>query len=355
MSISASETEARPVAQRCSLASLSGIRALVPAWWRPSSGVERARRRPWPSSTLSATTLLERLGVPAAAVRDGDLVVAHADHRRGDRRVTAPTCAATTRRSARAAAAFVDWRDLPGPQRGEIVRQLGEELRARQGRSSARLVTLEVGKIALGGPRRGAGDDRHGRLRGRPVAPALRPLDAVRAPAATACTSSGIRSARSAIITAFNFPVAVWAWNAALALVCGDSVIWKPSQQTPLTALAVQPLVERACRAPAARRGIFNLVIGRPPTGAASSPTIRACRSSRPPARPHGPRGRRRASPPASAARCSSSAATTASWRRRRRPRSRRARRRSSPPSAPPASAARRRAACSCTRRSPTR
>ena len=140
--------------------------------------------------------------------------------------------------------AFTRWRLVPAPRRGELVRLLGEELRAAKD-EVGRLVMIEAGKIASEG--RGEVQEMidicdfavglSRQLYGLTIAserPAHRmmeqwhPLGPI------------------GVITTFNFPVAVWAWNAALALVCGDTVIWKPSEKTPLTALAVQALVARA-------------------------------------------------------------------------------------------------------------
>ncbi len=148
-------------------------------------------------------------------------------------------------RAAEAAeAAFAAWRIVPAPRRGELVRLLGEELRAAKV-PLARLVTLEAGKIvqeglgevqemidicdfAVGLSRQLYGltiaserPDHRMMEQWHPLGPVL-------------------------VISAFNFPVAVWAWNAALALVCGDPVIWKPSEKTPLTAAAVMALMARA-------------------------------------------------------------------------------------------------------------
>jgi aldehyde dehydrogenase (NAD+) len=144
----------------------------------------------------------------------------------------------------RAQAAFLQWRTVPPPRRGELVRLLGEELRAAK-EPLARLVTLEAGKIV----QEGLGEVQEmidicdyavglsRQLYGLTIAserPHHRmieqwhPLGVV------------------GVITAFNFPVAVWAWNAALALVCGDPVIWKPSEKTPLCAAAVMALARRA-------------------------------------------------------------------------------------------------------------
>jgi len=146
----------------------------------------------------------------------------------------------------RSVEAFRRWRDVPAPRRGELVRLFGEELRAGKD-GLGRLVTLEAGKIL----QEGLGEVQEmidicdfavglsRQLYGLTIAserPGHRMMETWH-PAGPV-----------AIISAFNFPVAVWAWNAALALVCGDSVIWKPSEKTPLTALATQALFERAVK-----------------------------------------------------------------------------------------------------------
>ncbi|HEY3636708.1 MAG TPA: aldehyde dehydrogenase family protein [Rhizomicrobium sp.] len=140
--------------------------------------------------------------------------------------------------------AFRAWRDVPAPRRGELVRLFGEELRANK-QALGRLVTLENGKIL----QEGLGEVQEmidicdfavglsRQLYGLTIAserPGHRMMEQWH-PAGPV-----------AVISAFNFPVAVWAWNAALAFVCGDSVIWKPSEKTPLTALATQALFARA-------------------------------------------------------------------------------------------------------------
>ena len=113
------------------------------------------------------------------------------------------------------------------------------------------------------------------------------------------------------VISAFNFPVAVWAWNACLALVCGDSVVWKPSEKTPLTAAAVGALFARAAeRFGDAPAGLVEIVQGGRETGEALVDDPRVALWSRRPARPGWAARSARASPPASAAPCSSSAAT---------------------------------------------
>ena len=144
-----------------------------------------------------------------------------------------------------AAEAYARWREVPPPRRGELVRLLGEELRTHKAALGA-LVSLEAGKIASEGQGEvqemidicdfavGLSRQLHGLTIAseRPehrMMEQWHPLGVV------------------GVISAFNFPVAVWSWNAALALVCGNSVVWKPSEKTPLTALAVQALVVRAC------------------------------------------------------------------------------------------------------------
>jgi aldehyde dehydrogenase (NAD+) len=143
----------------------------------------------------------------------------------------------------RANAAFHNWRTVPAPIRGELVRRLGNELRTHKAQL-ARLVTLEAGKItqeALGEVQEmidicdfAVGLSRQ--LHGLTIA-SERPGHHMR----ETWHPMGV----CGVITAFNFPVAVWAWNAALALVCGNAVVWKPSEKTPLTALAVQAIFER--------------------------------------------------------------------------------------------------------------
>ncbi len=157
--------------------------------------------------------------------------------------------------------AFEVWRDVPAPRRGELVRLLGDELRAHKN-ALGRLVSLEAGKIvqeglgevqemidicdfAIGLSRQLYGLTIASERPGHRMMEQWHPLGPV------------------AIVSAFNFPVAVWSWNAALALVCGNSVIWKPSEKTPLTALATQKLFENAAAkfgdAPAA---LSQIVLG---------------------------------------------------------------------------------------------
>ena len=161
--------------------------------------------------------------------------------------------------------AFLSWRNVPGPKRGELIRLLGEELRAGKA-ALGRLVSIEVGKITS----EGLGEVQEmidicdfavglsRQLYGLTIATersehrmmeSWHPLGAV------------------GIISAFNFPVAVWSWNAALAIVCGNSTIWKPSEKTPVTALAVQALFEKALKRYVAEGGeapahLSTLLIG---------------------------------------------------------------------------------------------
>ena len=161
---------------------------------------------------------------------------------------------------ARAKEAFEKWRKTPGPVRGDTVRRLGNALRELK-HELGQLVTLETGKIIAEGEGEvqemidicdfGVGQSRM--LYGLTIQserPSHRlmeqwhPLGLV------------------AVITAFNFPVAVWSWNAALAAVCGDATIWKPSEKTPLTAIAVTKIAERVCQETGANPAIFTLLIG---------------------------------------------------------------------------------------------
>lgn len=169
---------------------------------------------------------------------------------------------------ARAKSAFEAWRQVPAPRRGELVRLLGEELRAAKDELGA-VVTLEAGKIvseglgevqemidicdfAVGQSRQIYGLTIASERPGHRMMETWHPLGPC------------------AVITAFNFPVAVWSWNTALALVCGDPVIWKPSEKTPLTAMACMRILERALkRFGDAPDGLVQLVIGSPAIGEA--------------------------------------------------------------------------------------
>jgi aldehyde dehydrogenase (NAD+) len=164
----------------------------------------------------------------------------------------------------RAHAAFLEWRRLPAPKRGEIVRLLGERLREKKDALGA-LVTLEMGKIlaegkgevqemidicdfAVGLSRQLYGLTMASERPDHHMREQWHPLGVV------------------GIISAFNFPVAVWSWNAALAAVCGDACVWKPSERTPLTAVAVTKIAAAVCRENGIDPAIFSLAVGDGPT-----------------------------------------------------------------------------------------
>ncbi len=161
----------------------------------------------------------------------------------------------------RAHRAFLEWRRVPAPRRGEVVRRLGDRLRANKPALGA-LVTLEMGKIRAEGEGEvqemidicdfacGLSRQLYGLTMGseRPdhhMREQWHPLGVV------------------GVISAFNFPVAVWSWNAAVAAVCGDATLWKPASGTPLTAIAVTKIASQVCRESGVDPAIFSLVVGR--------------------------------------------------------------------------------------------
>src|SRR6202163_2467219 len=156
--------------------------------------------------------------------------------------------------------AFLKCRVTPGPVRGETVRRLGNALRDAK-HELGQLVTLESGKIvaegegevqemidicdlAVGQSRMLYGLTIQSERPSHRLMEQWHPLGVI------------------AVISAFNFPVAVWSWNAALAAVCGGSTVWKPSEKTPLTAIAVTKICERVCRETGADPAIFTLLMG---------------------------------------------------------------------------------------------
>ena len=160
-----------------------------------------------------------------------------------------------------AAEAFVAWRCVPAPRRGELVRRIGDKLRQHK-TDLARLITWEAGKItqeALGEVQEmidvcdfAVGLSRQ--LYGLSIA-SERPRHRL--------TEQWHPLGPVGVITAFNFPMAVWAWNAMIALVCGDPVVWKPSEKTPLCAIACQGIVQRAlAEMPEVPRGVVDLMVG---------------------------------------------------------------------------------------------
>jgi aldehyde dehydrogenase (NAD+) len=205
--------------------------------------------------------ILTHLGIPATAYSNGNLTTRTPITGEVIAQLPTITSAEATRAIAQAQAAFLEWRTVPAPKRGELVRLLGEELRANI-EPLGRLVTIETGKILSEG--RGevqemidictfaAGLSRQ--LAGLTV-PSERPRHRMM----ETWHPLGVVG----IISAFNFPVAVWSWNAALALVCGNAVVWKPSEKTPLTALATQAIFERAAKkSGGVPQGLATLLIG---------------------------------------------------------------------------------------------
>ncbi|GAA4494440.1 aldehyde dehydrogenase family protein [Hymenobacter ginsengisoli] len=168
-----------------------------------------------------------------------------------------------------AEAAFPAWRLMPAPQRGDIVRQIGLALRHNK-EALGKLVSYEMGKIlqeglgevqemidicdfAVGLSRQLHGFTMHSERPAHRMYEQYHPLGIV------------------GIISAFNFPVAVWSWNAMLAAVCGDVCIWKPSEKTPLAAVAVQNIIEKVLADNDVPEGVFNLVLGHADVGQAMS------------------------------------------------------------------------------------
>ncbi len=194
----------------------------------------------------SVKELLHSLGVAQESVTGGSLPVHSPIDGARIADVREHTAAQTTQAIEQAAAAQKAWRNTPAPRRGELIRLLGEELREHKA-ALGRLVSLEAGKItaegegevqemidicdfAVGLSRQLYGLTIASERPGHRMMETWHPVGVV------------------GVITAFNFPVAVWSWNTALALVCGNAVIWKPSEKTPLTALATQALFERALK-----------------------------------------------------------------------------------------------------------
>ena len=208
-----------------------------------------------------AASILKKLGVAENAIKGGTLAVNSPINGQQIAAVAEIDAAATAAAIEKADAAYRAWRLVPAPKRGELIRLLGEELRAAK-TDLGRLVSIEVGKITS----EGLGEVQEmidicdfavglsRQLYGLTIATersehrmmeTWHPLGVV------------------GIISAFNFPVAVWSWNAALAVVCGNAIVWKPSEKTPLTALAAHALFDRAI----AR---FNAEGGNAPEGLSS-------------------------------------------------------------------------------------
>lgn len=213
------------------------------------------------------TGILAELGIDPAQLHSGNLAVYSPVNGAEIARLTCASEAEVEQVIGNSCAAFEDWRSRPAPVRGELVRVLGNKLREHK-QALGTLVTLECGKIyqeglgevqemidicdfAVGLSRQLYGLTIASERPGHRMSETWHPMGPV------------------GVISAFNFPVAVWCWNAALALVCGDSVIWKPSEKTPLTALACKKLFDEA----AAEVGdipehLMQVVIGNAEAGA---------------------------------------------------------------------------------------
>jgi L-aminoadipate-semialdehyde dehydrogenase len=205
--------------------------------------------------------LFETLGLDPAALAGGDLKVFTPIDGSEIARVQSADAAALDGAIGRTAAAFAEWRLVPAPRRGELIRLLGEELRANK-QALGRLVSVESGKIiqeglgevqemidicdfAVGLSRQLYGLTMASERPGHRMMETWHPLGPV------------------AVISSFNFPVAVWAWNFALAIVCGDPVLWKPSEKTPLSALAVARIfAAAAAKFGGVPDGLLEVVIG---------------------------------------------------------------------------------------------
>jgi aldehyde dehydrogenase (NAD+) len=213
--------------------------------------------------TLSADvdSILQSVGVHRDRYRHGERVVRSPLNGETIAQVKDADRDSVTKAIGQSEQAFLAWRSFPAPRRGELVRILGEELRVTK-TELGRLVTIETGKILSEG---------HGEVQEM--------IDICDFAVGLSRQLYGLTIASErpqhrmmeqwhplgpvGIITAFNFPVAVWSWNAALALVCGNPVVWKPSEKTPLTALAVEALVRRSvARFDGAPAGLSSVLIG---------------------------------------------------------------------------------------------
>jgi aldehyde dehydrogenase (NAD+) len=221
-------------------------------------------------------SLLLTLGVPADRFdADGELPVRSPIDGSVIGRVPTDVLTSVASKIEVSKSAFEAWRVVPAPRRGELIRLLGEELRAHK-ETLGKLVTLEAGKVTS----EGLGEVQEmidicdfavglsRQLYGLTIAserPGHRMME------------TWHPVGPCAVITAFNFPVAVWAWNAALALVCGNPVLWKPSEKTPLTALACLAIFHRAAaRFGDAPEGLVQILIGQAAHGEAlaASPDV---------------------------------------------------------------------------------
>ena len=221
---------------------------MLPANTRACIVSERTKISYWKFKEVSivkASAILSELGISHLA-EAGDIAVHSPINGELIGRVASRTVAEVDAALASAQKAYASWRDVPAPRRGELVRLLGNKLR-EQKHALGSIITLETGKIlqeglgevqemidicdfAVGLSRQLYGLTIASERPGHRMAETWHPLGV--------CT----------IISAFNFPAAVWSWNAALALVCGNAVVWKPSEKTPLTALAVDKILQDALK-----------------------------------------------------------------------------------------------------------
>ncbi len=214
-----------------------------------------------------SSNLLARMGVDLSESKGDDLAVTTPITGQELARLEVQEPEAVGRMIDRASDAFEQWRLVPAPRRGELVRRFGERLR-RHKDDLGRLVTIESGKIlaeglgevqemidicdfAVGLSRQLYGRTIASERPGHRMMETWHPLGVV------------------GVISAFNFPVAVWAWNATLALVCGDPVVWKPSEKTPLTALACDAMLRRSAEELGdCPDGLSHVALGRAEAGA---------------------------------------------------------------------------------------
>jgi aldehyde dehydrogenase (NAD+) len=211
------------------------------------------------AGTITAHSVLERLGIDPADSRGPSVASLNPADGSELGRVRLASVDDYERVVSESLAVFERWRMFPAPKRGQIVREIGDELR-RSKDDLGTLVTLEMGKIlpegkgevqemidiadfAVGLSRQLYGLTMPSERAEHRMYEQWHPLGLV------------------GVISAFNFPVAVWSWNALIAAVCGDCVLWKPSLKTPLTAVAVQKICDRVLERHG-WRGVFNLIIG---------------------------------------------------------------------------------------------
>lgn len=215
---------------------------------------------------MNASSILSELGISHLA-DGGDIAIHSPINGELIGRVASKTVADVDMALEQAHSAYEVWRDVPAPRRGELVRVLGKKLRERK-LALGNIITLETGKIlqeglgevqemidicdfAVGLSRQLYGLTIASERPGHRMAETWHPMGVC------------------AVISAFNFPAAVWSWNAALALVCGNAVIWKPSEKTPLTALAVDKILQDALKEFGdAPRGLTSLINGGRDVGA---------------------------------------------------------------------------------------